>query len=183
MTNRNQSGERVQRTLSPPARRLARAARTLEILTRLGGVVSTVLIIVVLGLTAANVIARYIVSSPIPGVDEATGFMVVAIVMFGAAEAYRTNDHIRIDLLLENLAPAKAWWLEAFSHAAVLVFALFLMVTAWHTVAFSRAFEAYSSGYLELPLWLLQLPLIIGAVLLALIAALRLVQHLGSTVS
>ncbi|TIX76508.1 MAG: TRAP transporter small permease subunit, partial [Mesorhizobium sp.] len=69
----------------------------------LGGALSALLILVVLAITAVSVFNRYFLGRPLMGVDEATGFLVVAIVMFGAAEALRRGDHIRIDLLFDHL--------------------------------------------------------------------------------
>lgn len=159
---------------------LARLSLAADLASWIGGAVSTLLIVVVLAITAINVVARYVFSRSIEGADEATGFLVVAIVMFGAAEAYRKGDHIRIDILADHVGLRGRWWLEALSHAGTLVFVLILMVTAWHTVQFSRAFDAYSSGYLEMPLWIPQASLVVGGFLLGLVAAVRLVGHLAS---
>jgi C4-dicarboxylate transporter, DctQ subunit len=147
-------------------------------LAMLGAAVSTLLVLVVLAITAVNVVARYGLASPIAGVDEATGFLVVVIVMLGAAEALRRDDHIRIDILHEHLGRPAIWWLDLLAHAGVLVFALFLLVMSCKTVAFSYAFGAYSSGYLELALWVPQSSLVIGALLLALVALARLVRQI-----
>ena len=70
-----------------------------------GGVVSSVLILLVLVITGTGVWMRYVVGQHIAGVEEATGFFVVAIVMFGAAEASRRGDHIRIDIILDKAPP------------------------------------------------------------------------------
>jgi TRAP-type C4-dicarboxylate transport system permease small subunit len=124
----------------------------------------------VLALTAVSVFNRYFLGRPIMGVDEATGFLVVAIVMFGAAESLRRGDHIRIDILFDHLGPRLHWWLELWSFVAVLVFAVLLLVTSWHTVFFSRMFGAYSTGYLSIPMWIPQSTMVIGAILLGLVA-------------
>nr|MBA3448327.1 TRAP transporter small permease subunit [Pseudaminobacter sp.] len=96
------------------------------------GVVSAMLIVVVLAATAVSVFNRYVIGRALLGVDEATGFLVVAIVMFGAAEAFRRGDHIRIDLLLDHVGPRWRWLLDLWSYLAVLVFSILLLVTAWH---------------------------------------------------
>jgi len=148
--------------------------RVVGLVTKIGGALSALLIFVVLVLTAVNVVARYLLDRPIQGVDEATGFLVVAIVMAGAAEAFRRGDHIRIDLLIDHCGPRLHRWLEAWATAAVLLFAGLLVHTAWDTVAFSRRFGAYSTGYLGIPLWIPQSALVVGGVLLGLAAAARL---------
>lgn len=150
------------------------ASRLAALVGGLFGALSAILILVVLALTFANVAGRYLLGAPILGAEEATGFLVVAIVMFGAAEAYRRGDHIRIDILTGRLGPKGQARLDALSHLAVIGLSAALTVTGWHTVTFSRAFGAYSSGYLELPMWIPQSSLVIGGVLLGLLAFLRL---------
>jgi C4-dicarboxylate transporter DctQ subunit len=144
--------------------------RVVTAISLAGGAISCLIILVVLALTAVSVFNRYFLGRPIMGVDEATGFLVVAIVMFGAAESLRRGDHIRIDILFDHLGPRLHWWLELWSLVAVLVFAVLLLITSWHTVLFSRMFGAYSTGYLSIPMWIPQSTMVIGAILLGLVA-------------
>lgn len=145
-------------------------------LSRTGGALSVLLIVIVLGLTTAGVVARYVVGHPLEGIDEACGYLVVAMVMAGAAEALRTGHHIRIDLIMGLAGPRGRRWLDAWAHLAVLVFAVLLFRTGWHSALFSYEFEAYSSGQLELPLWIPQATLPAGAVLLGITALARLIR-------
>lgn len=150
----------------------------IAVVTRLGGGLSALLLLVVLCITTLGVFNRYVLGRPLLGVDEASGFLVVAVVMFGAAEALRRGDHIRIDILFDRAGPRGRWWLELWSQIAILVFTGLLLKAAWHTVAFSRQFEAYSTGYLEVPLWIPQSTMVIGAGLLILAALGALLRHL-----
>lgn len=147
-------------------------------LARAGGFLSCLLILVVLAVTTAGVVGRYVLGSPIPGVDEAVGFLVVAVVMCGAAEALRTGSHIGIDILHAAAGPRARRLLDALGYLAVLAVSALLFWAAWHTVAFSYDFEAYSTGQLELPLWIPQSTMVLGAALLGLVAFARLVLTL-----
>lgn len=144
-----------------------------------GGWIGGLAIVAVLLITAAAVFGRYVLGQPLAGADDATGFLVVVIVMFGAAEALRRGDHIRIDLLFSKAGPRTLRWLEAWSLLGVLAFALLLAVTAWETVVFSRQFGAYSPGELAMPLWIPQSALLVGGLLLALAALAQLLRLLG----
>lgn len=144
----------------------------------LGGAISAGLIVLILLLTAVSVFCRYILGVPLLGGDEAAGFLVVATVMFGAAEALRRGDHIGIDILPGLLPERGQVWLAIFGHAAVLVFSGVLLASAWRAVSFSRRFEAYSTGALEMPLWIPQSTMLVGAVLLGLVALTRLLALL-----
>jgi TRAP-type C4-dicarboxylate transport system permease small subunit len=144
------------------------------------GAVAALAILAVLGLTAVNVVGRYVFSAPLRGAEEATGYLVVAMVMFGAAEAYRRGDHIRIDLLTERLGLGGVRAVEVLSHVAVGLFAANLLRTGLHTVEFSHRFGAYSPGYLEMPMWIPQTALVVGGGLLLAMAVLNLIQTLLS---
>jgi hypothetical protein len=61
----------------------------------------------------------------------------------------------------------------------VLAFSVLLFRTAWHTVTFSREFEAYSNGELQLPLWIPQSTMLLGALLLGLVALMRLIRTIA----
>jgi len=160
-----------------PAPSLAeRAAAALSVAGAwLGGLA----VVGILLLTAADVVGRYFLGQPLRGADEGTGFLVVFVVMLGAAEALRRGDHIAIDLLHAKAGARARRWLELWAMLGVLAFAGLLLVAAWNTVAFSRAFGAYSSGALEVPLWMPQSAMVVGAALLALAALARLLRALG----
>jgi TRAP-type C4-dicarboxylate transport system permease small subunit len=142
------------------------------------GIFAALAILAVLVLTTINVVGRYLFTAPLRGAEEMTGFLVVAMVMLGAAEAYRRGDHIRIDLLTERLGPSGARWVDILSHLAVAAFAANLLRTGLHTVEFSRNFEAYSAGYLQVPMWIPQSALVIGGALLLVMALLKLIESL-----
>lgn len=150
-----------------PASRLGAAA---DACARVGGWLSALMILAVLAITIVAVVRRYLLSDPLLGADAAVGFLVVFIVMLGAAEALRRGDHIRIDILYDRCGPRLRWWLDLLAQLSVLGFAVLLGLTGWRTMMFSRRFEAYSPGELALPMWMLQTALVLGALLLGLAA-------------
>lgn len=163
-----------------PAAPKGAVARLAAAIGRAFGAVAALAILGVLGLTAVNVAGRYLFNAPLRGAEEATGYLVVAMVMFGAAEAYRRGDHIRIDLLTERFGPRGARWIDLLSHVAVGLFAANLLRTGLHTVEFSQRFGAYSPGYLEMPMWIPQSALVAGGALLLAMAGLKLLDGLLS---
>ena len=52
-------------------------------------IVSALLVVLTLGVTAFSVFRRYVLGKPLTWSDELSGFLVVAIVMLGAAEVLR----------------------------------------------------------------------------------------------
>ena len=142
------------------------------------GMLSTGLILVAFGVTIIAVFMRHIVDQPLTWSDDATGWMLVTLIMLGAAEAYRRNTHIAIDLVTNVLDRRTKRLQETFADLAVLAFSVLFGLSAWEAVTFSRSFGAYTSGTVEVPLWIVQIPLVIGAGLLGLVAVSRILNRI-----
>jgi len=153
--------------------------RLVELPVKLGGILATLLILVLLGLTTYAVARRYLLNAPLLWSDELTGYLLVALIMFGASEAFRRGDHIAIDLVTGKAGPKLARVIGAWSDLAVLVFAIVLGRSAWEAISFARAFGSYSSGEIEIATWIPQIPLLVGALLLGLTALSRLLGRLA----
>lgn len=147
--------------------------RALEALVRLGGMLSTLLILFVFAMVCYAVANRYVLGLPVQWADELIGYILVAIVMLGAAEALRRDNHISIDLLSSKLGRKGQLLLGAISNLAVFVLAAIIGWSAWKSILFARAFGSYSVGYIEIETWIPQIPLLFGACLLGLAAITR----------
>lgn len=154
------------------------AGRIVAPVVWLGGAISAVLILAALVVTVYAVVMRYVLNAPLLWADEVTGWALVAIVMLGSAEAYRRNDHIAIDLLFDRTKGGHRFALECFGHAAAVGFAVIVGLSTWEAVSFARSFGVYTSGHIEIETWYLQLPILIGSVLLAVMGAIRLFETL-----
>ncbi|MEH6403073.1 MAG: TRAP transporter small permease [Sneathiella sp.] len=137
------------------------------------GVVSAVLIVTTLFMTGYSVFQRYVLGTPLTWTDELSGFLVVAIVMLGAAEALRKGDHIAVDLLITKVKGKNRKYLDFFGLIATAIVAGVLCFSAWAAVKFSWTIGVYSDGYLEAPLWIPQSFMLFGAGLLCLLALAR----------
>ncbi len=131
---------------------------------------SAVCVLVALALIGYSVVVRYFVGAPSLWIDEVVGFLVVGIVMFGAACALREGRHIGVDLVTELMSPRWQRWAQIWSMAVVLVLSIFLIVNGWQTAMFSKSIGMVTQGYLELPMYQLQLLIPLGGFLLALAA-------------
>lgn len=134
--------------------------------------------LILLAIVGYAIIQRYVLGRPLLWGDEMLGYVLVALVMFGAAEALRRGDHIAIDLLTASTQGKSRWLLALWSHLAVLIFALILGYSAWDAVSFAYDFGEYSAGSMEVPTWIPQLPMLLGALLLGLASLARLLDRL-----
>lgn len=131
---------------------------------------SAICVLVALVLIGYSIVVRYFVGQPSLWIDEVVGFLVVGIVMFGAACALREGRHIGVDLVTEMMSPRVQHWAQVWSMSVVLVLSVFLIVNGWQTAMFSKSIGMVTQGYLELPMYQLQLLIPLGGFLLALAA-------------
>jgi TRAP-type C4-dicarboxylate transport system permease small subunit len=129
-------------------------------LVRLGGALSSLLILIAFGFTLVAVFWRYVLDKPLLWPEDVTGWTLVGLIMMGVSEAYRRGDHIAIDLAASKLGRGARALQEIGTHLAVLAFAVVLGISAWEAVAFAHDFGAYTSGNVEVPSWIPQAPMI-----------------------
>lgn len=144
-----------------------------DLLAITASITSAFLVVLTLGVTAFSVFRRYVLGNPLTWSDELSGFLVVAIVMLGAAEVLRRGEHVSVDILSERATGRKRKLLVFWSNLSVAIVSGVLFASGWNAVMFSRRIGVYSDGYLEAPLWIPQAFLLVGAGLLCLLATAR----------
>lgn len=149
--------------------------RSAEFLIRIGGTLSSLLILLILGIVCYAVLQRYVLDRPLLWSDQFIGYLLVATIMLGAAEALRRGDHISIELLAERADGKWRLFIGLLSNVSVIVFAAVMGWSTWNSIEFARAFGSYSVGYIEIETWIPQVPLLFGAGLLILAATVRVI--------
>lgn len=127
-------------------------------------------VVLMMAVVGYSVVNRYILGTPITWTDELSGYLVVALVMLGAAEALRRGDHISVDLITDALGPTAKRLAAIWGNLLVLIMSLALLISVRGTLAYSFGFGILSEGYLEVPMWIPQSFLALGPALLALVA-------------
>jgi TRAP-type C4-dicarboxylate transport system permease small subunit len=123
-----------------------------------------------LALIAWAVVMRYLLNRPPVWTDDVVSFLLVGIVMLGAAQSLRRGEHIGVDILVGRLGPRGAQWAQAWSSIAVAAVSLILIVNGWQTAMFSRKLGVLTEGRVEIPVFWLQLLLPLGGLLMLLVA-------------
>ncbi len=132
--------------------------------------IAALALLVSLGLVGWSVAMRYLFNHPVPWVDEAVGYLLVAIVMLAGADALRRGEHIAVDVVTEKLGARGRRVTAMAGMFAIAVVAAVLIVMGGEAAAFSRLLGIVSTGWLAMPMWLPQLLVPIGGVLLLLAA-------------
>ena len=162
--------------------RIARGAdRLVGVLSGLAAAAAGLATLCCLALVCYSVGMRYFLGQPLSWSDEAAGFLVVLLVMLAVAEAQRRGEHIGVDLLLERARGRRRRLLQAFGALCVAAAATVLLWQGWETIAFSWMIGARPMVIAEIPLWLIEMFLPLGAGLMLLVSLAQLLALAAGT--
>jgi TRAP-type C4-dicarboxylate transport system permease small subunit len=131
------------------------------------GVLAALFMVGTLAMVVVGVAAR-LLGLNVPGTDSYAGYCMAAAGFLALAHTLKRGEHIRVTLILEHLPPGPQRALELWAlAAATLLSALF----AYYSVRLSWQswdFHDVSTGNDATPLWIPQLAMALGAVVLCL---------------
>lgn len=81
-------------------------------LNRVAAVLASAALLAMIGLITLQVILRRFFNSPIDYTDEISGYLLVAVTLFGLSYAMEKGDHIRVDMGIERLPASVLRWLR-----------------------------------------------------------------------
>ncbi|MEO6566906.1 MAG: TRAP transporter small permease [Casimicrobiaceae bacterium] len=139
-------------------------------LAHVGIALAAIALLASMAMIVYSVVMRYVLNQPVAWVDEMVGYLLVACVMLAAADALRQGEHIAVDIVTERLSTRGRRWTAVLGLLAVAASALLLAVEGFDMVAFSRMVGLVSNGYLAVPMWIPQMLVPVGALLLLLSA-------------
>ena len=102
----------------------------------------------------------------LPGTDAYAGYLMAAAGFLALAHTLKRGEHIRVTLLLSHLRGGARRWLELWALAAASSLAGLLAFYSARLVWQSHAFNDISTGNDATPLWLPQLGMAIGTLVL-----------------
>jgi TRAP-type C4-dicarboxylate transport system permease small subunit len=100
------------------------------------------------------------------GTDAYAGYCMAACGFLALAYTLRRNEHIRVTLLLSHVPPALRKALEVWCHVLALALSGILAYYCLRLVWQSRTFNDISTGNDATPLWIPQLAMALGTVIL-----------------
>jgi TRAP-type C4-dicarboxylate transport system permease small subunit len=145
-------------------------SRVVDALARLAQAIAAAGLLLSVALIGWAVIMRYAFNAAPVWVDEVVGFLLVAIVLLGAAQTFRRGEHIGVDLLVGRLGRRSRRWADAWAAVATLAITGVLIINGWQTAMLARMLGLLTEGHLEWPTWLLMLLMPVGGALLLLAA-------------
>ena len=139
--------------------------RSLDALYAAAGVLAAAFLAGTLAMVLTGIAGRYF-HFHVPGTDAYAGYCMAGAGFLALAHTLKHGEHIRVSLLLERAGPAARRWLELWSLAAATVlaglFAFYSVRLSWQ----SWQFNDISTANDATPLWIPQLAMAAGTVVL-----------------
>lgn len=115
-----------------------------------------------------EVISRYCFASPTIWVQEVSIYLFMWSMLAGASYTLMLGKHVRIDLLFDRLSPRVQNLLDAVTGSVGMIFCAIVTHQAYLMIASSLKYNKLSATILRVPMWVVQLPLFLGFLLLTL---------------
>jgi len=140
--------------------------RTLDALYNAAAYVAALFLVGTLVMVLLGIFGR-LLAFQVRGTDAYAGYFMAGAGFLALAHTLMRGDHIRVTLLLEHSGPTVKRWLERWSLATALLlslaFAYYSVRLSWQ----SYSFHDISTSNDATPLWIPQLSMAIGNVILA----------------
>lgn len=131
------------------------------------GFIAKWLVLLACLVSAGNAIVRYLFSYSSNGLLEIQWYMFGGIVLLGAAQTLRLNEHVRVDLLYSNVSDKTRLWIDIFGFTVFLLPVMaYLTYLTWPFFLSSFTSKEMSMNAGGLILWPAKLLLPVGFALL-----------------
>ena len=130
------------------------------------GIIAALFLIGILSLIVIQMLARW-TGEVFPGAPDFAGYFMAAASFFAFAHALNRGAHIRVSMLLNVVGPRTRRVLETWCFAVGTALAWYFVYYATKATYWSWKFNDISQGQDAMPLWIPQLPMVIGSAVFA----------------
>jgi C4-dicarboxylate transporter DctM subunit len=158
-----------------------RLNRAIYPLSRVLNGVGLVFLAVMMFLTAADVVLRYVFNRPIIGSYELTEFIMAVVVAFGLAYTQVKKGHINVDVAISKLSPRVQSVINSITYT---FFLGFFALISWRLILYADRLrvDGFTTGTLFVPIFPFVLLVAIGSISLCLIVITNLLEYLAQVV-
>lgn len=156
---------------------LCKVRRLLDLIYLTAGILSAVFLFLLLVIIVAQMVARA-TGIGFPGSTDYAGYMMAAASFMAFAYTLNKGGHVRVSILLGRLQGKTRYIADLLCHAMATAFTCILAWYAVTMVYWSHLLGDVSQGQDATPLWIVQTPVAVGSVILALCFADNLISML-----
>jgi len=150
--------------------------RSVDKVISFGGIISGIFVLIATGMTFYEVVSRSFFNKPTIFATELSIYAVIGSCFIGAGYALRTFSHITVDLLTNAVPPRVQNVLSIISNLLGLLFSVIFTWYGIHHVQGTYALGITSSSLLRVPMYLPELLLPIGGLVLSLAFVLQIID-------
>jgi len=132
----------------------------------LSGAAAALCLIAILALIVLQMLARW-TSEMFPGAPDYAGYAMAAASFLAFANALNKGSHIRVSIVLNMVSPRARFWLELWCFGVGTAIGWYIVYYVNRMLGFAIKFNDVSQGQDATPLWIAQMPVLVGAVILA----------------
>lgn len=133
--------------------------------SRGGAYISSILFVALVSLVMVEIVGRSFFDYSTMLADEYSGYFYLAAVFFGLAYTFDENVHIRINIITSRLSKDKQRYIDIFAGILGTVILCFALYYSYLYMIDSKEMEMLSENVSETPLYLTQIPIVIGMTL------------------
>ncbi|MGB3246849.1 MAG: TRAP transporter small permease subunit [Sulfitobacter sp.] len=140
--------------------------KLLDLIYGLAAVLAALCLIIILFLIVVQMLARW-TGEVFPGAPDYAGYAMAAASFLAFASALNKGSHIRVSILLNAVGVRARWFLEVWCFAIGTAAAWYVSYYIYRMLGFAIKFKDVSQGQDATPMWIAQMPVMIGSVILA----------------
>lgn len=148
-------------------------------LIKWGGMIAGIFIVLTTGMIFFEIVSRFLFNAPTIWATELSIYAIIGSCFLGSAYAVRADAHIKVDLLLHNVSAAARRWMLIVSTVIGILFSVVFTYFSWEHVLSSMELGFTSASLLQIPMYIPEMLLPIGGVLLCLAFLLQLVDYIS----
>jgi C4-dicarboxylate transporter, DctQ subunit len=145
---------------------LRKVSQFIDAISTVTGIFSAFLMGAIAFVVSFEVVMRYVFRNPTGWTIEFVPFMILWAGFIGGAITLKENRHIRVDLLIRHLSPKSQTIMGVITGAIGLLFCSVLFIEGVKMVIQTKEMGTQASGTLEIPIFIPQLCIPVGALLL-----------------
>lgn len=133
----------------------------------LGGATLTSLTLVgLVGLVLTEIIGRSFFNYSTMIADEYSGYLYLTAVFLGLAYGLNHQSHIRITIITSRLGKAANRWIDMAIGVAGMAMMAVVIYYTWLLIEDTKSMDMVSEAVSQTPLYLTQIPMLVGSILL-----------------
>lgn len=149
--------------------------KLVSIIKNLDLVVAGIMLVAIVFMTIAGVFMRKLVGQPFAWLEEMQLFFFVWLVFFGGSVAFRTGNHVGIDIVAERLGPRARKVLDIMVYIITMLVLVYILKGSGEL---AQSVTKKVTPYLKISYWVIDIAAPIGCVLMMLQYSVNMAQEL-----